>query len=41
MTTEILQLQVELESNQKEGPEIEDAQSTITEVEQLFQTGVA
>ncbi|CAA2983202.1 tubulin-folding cofactor A [Olea europaea subsp. europaea] len=32
---------VELESNQKEGPEIEDAQSTITEVEQLFQTGEA
>ncbi|XP_022857446.1 tubulin-folding cofactor A-like [Olea europaea var. sylvestris] len=32
---------VELESNQKEGPEIEEAQSTITEVEQLFQTGEA
>ncbi|CAA2983201.1 tubulin-folding cofactor A [Olea europaea subsp. europaea] len=36
-----LKQQVELESNQKEGPEIEDAQSTITEVEQLFQTGEA
>jgi hypothetical protein len=34
-----IQFQAELEeSNQKEGPEIEEAQSTIKEVEELFQT---
>jgi tubulin-specific chaperone A len=31
--------QAELEeSNQKDGPEIDEAKSTITEVDQLFQT---
>lgn len=34
-----IQFQAELEeSNQKEGPEIEEAQSTVKEVEELFQT---
>lgn len=34
-----IQIQAELEeSNEKEGPEIEEARSTIAEVEQLFQT---